>query len=149
MARKKAITITIPADYREEFRMGVLADLKFDAGSAFETFQKFSEQQMCGYPATQPDAVRLDEDHERDLEYITDTAELVASMGEWPATGDVEVRGRPEAIYHALHELLTKIAGPMLNSSLQGLPVEPAGYERWRDLTDWAIREVERAQKAI
>lgn len=144
------VTLKVPADYREAFRAAVLSDLVFDATGAVKTFRTYSEQRLAGYPEDWKESLSLtDEDHQSSLRFVALTAELVVAFAEWELPGDIEIQGDPEAIYHALHELVSKFSGPMFAEALDTLPPEPHKVAHWSGLTDWGLKAMSKMDRAM
>lgn len=144
-------TLRAPGHYLEALRAAAFKELKFDMTGSLEDFHKAAEQSNSGWAkADYPGKVSLDDaDHQGRLGYIARAAALVAALGQFSAEERIEVEADPETCYHVFHELAANIAAPMLDDALDGLPPNVDAVTGWKTMIEWALEEMQAAEKAM
>jgi hypothetical protein len=138
-------TLTVPAEYWEVFRAGVLYELGSEASEREKDFLGRSKEDMSGTPDEFRDGSW--EDYRDYFRYIGKQAELMVALveavppPELPER-DIEITAPEEAIYHALHKAMVRFACPLATYAVDPLPPEPEKVEQWTGTTEWALSEM-------
>ncbi len=145
-------TLTVPAEYWEVFRAGVLYELGWEASEREKDFLGRSKEDMSGTPDEFRDGSW--EDYRDYFRYIGKQAELMARMTEAVPPPelpdrDIEVEASPEAVLHALHQMMVRFTCPLATYAADALPPEPEKVRKWTGATDWALGEMSKIDGAM
>lgn len=145
---RPSITLKVPPRFWEAFRAAVVVELLGDIEDLPKDFRTLCEHDLSGYPEEQwPKswaAYREEFCYVEDMVRLLDDVLEVCPPPETPEY-DMGVSGTAEAIYHVLHEMVSKFTSSLTTEAISSLPPEPEGARTWMAATEWALAELEKA----
>jgi hypothetical protein len=127
------VTLTVPAEYVEFFKLGVLNEIETDCGSLIE-----NAREMAGKPGWS------DADVQGTGRFVSSALVLLAQLQEAKAGEDVRVVEPQDdgILEHALAAAARNVAGPRLQNQLRYGPVDREEADKIEALTralSWAV----------